>query len=127
SFTGNTGPYLQYTGARISTMLRKAGDQPGIEEVDLSLLTEPVEWELIKHIAEFPEILEQAALQLNPAMLASYAYDLARNYSRYYHDNPIMVHQDPAVRRGRLFLSKAVLQVLRNVLELLTIPYIPVM
>ena len=127
SFNGNTGPYLQYTGARISTMLRKAGDLPEFGEVDLSVLEEPGEWELVKHIAEFPEAVEQAAEQFNPALLTSYAYELARQFARYYHDNPIMVHEDPQIRAARLVLSKEVLRVLRNVLELLNIPYIPVM
>jgi arginyl-tRNA synthetase len=127
SFNGNTGPYLQYTGARISTMLRKAGTLPEFSETDLSKLTEPGEWEIVKHLAEFPESVEQAADQFNPALLTAYAYELARQYSRYYHDNPIMVHEDPEIRSARLILSKAVLRVLRNVLDLLNIPYIPVM
>lgn len=127
SFNGNTGPYLQYTGARISTMLRKAGELPAFGEVDLSKLTEAGEWELVKHLAEFPEAVEQAADQFNPALLTAYAYELARQYSRYYHDNPIMVHEDASIRAARLLLSKAVLRVLRNVLDLLNIPYIPVM
>lgn len=127
SFNGNTGPYLQYTGARISTMLRKAGELPAFDDVDLSLLTESGEWEIVKHIAEFPETVEQAAQQFNPALLTSYAYELARQYSRYYHDNPIMVHENPQIRAARLILSREVLQVLKSVLELLNVPYIPVM
>lgn len=127
AFNGNTGPYLQYTGARISTMLRKAGELPNFEDVDFSLLRETGEWELIKHLAEYPEVVELAADQLNPATLTAYVYELARRYARYYHDNPIMVHEDPAVRKARLYLSGAVLRVLRNGLELLNIPYIPVM
>ncbi|MFP4534111.1 MAG: arginine--tRNA ligase [Spirochaetaceae bacterium] len=127
SFNGNTGPYLQYTGARISTMLRKAGELPEFGEVDLSVLEESGEWELVKHIAEFPDAVVQAAEQFNPALLTSYAYELARQYSRYYHDNPIMVHEEREIRAARLILSKEVLRVLRNVLELLNIPYIPVM
>ncbi len=135
SFSGNTGPYLQYTCARISSMLRKAGERdiaagPGVEpptDTDWSLLTVDEEWLLVQSIADFPSIVGQAAAELNPSLLTSFLYDIARTYSSYYHDHPILAAEEPAVRTARLHLTAAVLVVLKAGLHFLNIPFLEVM
>lgn len=135
SFNGNTGPYLQYMCARIESMLRKAADagvsvwsgETGTSEPDWGLLSEAPEWELAKLIGAFPETVERAGAGYDPSLVAGYVYEVAKNFSRYYHDHPILAADDAAVRAARLALSRAVLTVLRNALELLNIPYLSVM
>ena len=135
AFTGNTGPYLQYTCARISSMLRKAGQcgiqvGPGIDppaDTDWSTLSVDEEWLLVRAIADFPATVQQAAEELNPSLLASLLYDIARTYSSYYHDHPILTAEDPAVRTARLQLTAAVLVVLKSGFHLLNIPFVNVM
>ncbi|MDX9957313.1 MAG: arginine--tRNA ligase, partial [Spirochaetia bacterium] len=93
SFNGDTGPYIQYMGARISSMLRKRdkgeGKAPG-GTLRPELLAGDAEWELVRRIAQYPEIVEQAGAESNPALVAAHMYDLASAFSRYYHDNPIL-------------------------------------
>jgi arginyl-tRNA synthetase len=129
SFTGNTGPYLQYVGARISSMLRKMGDErvPSVSEIDVDRLTVPEEWELVKRVAEFPERVEQASRELNPAVVTGLLYELAKTFSRYYHEHPIVTNSDPELRKARLVLAVAVLRVLRNAFELTAIPFLETM
>lgn len=127
SFNGNTGPYLQYMGARISSMLRKfeerRNDFAG-HAADLSLLTEDSERELIKLLEEFPGKVDQAGREINPAVIASYLYDLSRSFSRYYHDNPVLNNENRALALARIRLSSAVLQVLKNAYGILGIPFL---
>ncbi|MFP4483697.1 MAG: arginine--tRNA ligase [Spirochaetaceae bacterium] len=129
SFQGNTGPYLQYMGARISSMLaRLPQDQlPEPEQVDLTLLQAPDEWELVRLIGEFPERVSQAAEGLNPSLMTGYLYELSKTFSRYYHDHPIVVNEDERVRNARVVLTRALLQVLRNAFELVGIPFLETM
>ncbi len=128
SFNGNTGPYLQYMGARISSMLRKHSEQTrivkGAEQPNISLLQLQDEHDLIKLILQFPDIVEQAAEQMNPAVISAYLYDISRLYSRYYHDTPIMRAEDPALALARVTLSRALLQVLQNAFVLVGIPFL---
>ena len=135
SFNGNTGPYLQYTGARISTMLRKlvhAGSDSAVSdstgaEVDYGLLREDLEWELVKQIANFSDAVRTAGRQYSPSVLTGYLYELAKTFSRYYHDHPIAIEKDHAVRAARVALARAVVQVLRNGCELIAVPFLHVM
>ena len=121
SFNGDTGPYVQYTGARISSMLRKAGKTP---PADYRLLSGDAEWELIKLIASYNETLAAAAVQMDPSLLSAYLYDLAKAFSRFYHDCPILQAETPELSAARLDLSRAVLAVLKNALELVCIPFL---
>ena len=127
SFNGNTGPYLQYMGARISSMRRKfdnrAEEFAGIE-ADPALLTTADERELVKLCTDFPAVVAQAAQQYNPAVLAAHLYETARTFSRYYHDTPILAADDKQMARTRLALAGAVLCVLRNGMTLLNIPFV---
>ena len=109
-------------------MLRKYSDQDRgdapIAEADISLLTLQDEHDLISLILQFPDIVEQAAGQMNPAVITSYLYDLSRLYSRYYHDTPIMRAEDPDLALARVTLSQALLQVLKNAFVLVGIPFL---
>ncbi|MBN2656461.1 MAG: arginine--tRNA ligase [Spirochaetales bacterium] len=124
SFNGNTGPYMQYMGARISSMLRKyeSGDYRG--EFRPELLTSPEAWELIKLIGAYPGMVDQAASEMNPSVIASFAYELSRNFSRFYHENPILNNDDSDLIVTRIELSKAVLQVLKNAFKLINIRFL---
>jgi arginyl-tRNA synthetase len=127
SFNGNTGPYLQYMSARISSMLNKyeglKAEYAGIEE-DFSLLTSDVEWELVKSLSSFPDIVRTAATDLNPSIVACHLYDIAKNFSRFYNDCPILGVDNKALTVGRIALSRAVLQVLKNGFKLVNIPFL---
>jgi arginyl-tRNA synthetase len=130
SFTGNTGPYLQYMCARISSMMRKAearGVEPQVEEVRWDVLDAEAEWQLVRLVGRFPEIVEQAGTDYTPAVVATYLYELAKTFSSYYHDYPILAAEDPDTRHARLMLARAILQVLKNGLALLNIPFLEIM
>ena len=129
SFNGDTGPYLQYMGARISSLLRKAEDRrrgTG-EEVRFELLTTDAEWELVKTLAAYNDTVAAAAADMDPSILASYLYNLAKGFSRFYHDCPVLAAEDPALCAARLALCQAVLNVLRDALQLTCIPFLEAM
>jgi arginyl-tRNA synthetase len=129
SFTGNTGPYLQYMGARISSMLRKAGQRPGDAESAkcFSLLVSDPEWELIKALAAYPQAVSEAAAALDSSRLAAYLYELSKCFSRFYHDCPILSAENRELSAARLGLSRAVMRVLKDALNLTCIPFLEVM
>jgi arginyl-tRNA synthetase len=132
SFNGNTGPYLQYMGARISSMLRKKSEETGSEEQAcnddvFSLLVSDAEWELVKTLAEYPQAVSGAAASLDPSLLAAYLYELSKSFSRFYHDCPILNAASPDLSAARLGLSQAVLRVLRDALHLICVPFLEAM
>ncbi|MDR0503220.1 MAG: arginine--tRNA ligase [Treponema sp.] len=132
SFTGNTGPYLQYMGARISSMLRKSGQGSGTREqgagdMDFTLLITDVEWDVIKTIAAYPGAVSEAALNLDPSRIAGYLYELSKAFSRFYHECPILNCEDPALSKARLCLSSAVMLVLKDAFHLACIPFLETM
>ncbi|MDR1212182.1 MAG: arginine--tRNA ligase [Spirochaetaceae bacterium] len=125
SFNGNTGPYLQYMGARISSMLKKAGDRD--PAVDAGLLSGDAEWELVKLLGAYTEAVASAAEHMDPSIIAAYLYELAKAFSRFYHDCPILNAGNAALSSARLALSRAVLRVLRDAFELICIPFLEAM
>ncbi|GHV25949.1 arginine--tRNA ligase [Spirochaetia bacterium] len=130
SFNGNTGPYLQYMGARISSILRKANSNTNGKaegSVKPELLTKDAEWELVKTISAYPAAVADAAARMDPSILAAYLYELSKGFSRFYHDCPILGADNPDLAAGRLALSKAVLRVLRDALGLIGIPFLETM
>ncbi|MBA7481715.1 Arginine--tRNA ligase [subsurface metagenome] len=127
SFSGNTGPYLQYTGARISSMLRKflqrkRNFQDGIFQAGLLSLEE--EWRIIKQLSSYPDAVELSARELNPSIITLYLYELSKSFSRFYHDHPVLHNKDPNLVVSRITLAKAVLQVLQNGFRLIGIPFL---
>lgn len=128
SFTGNTGPYLQYMGARISSMVRKAASPLlDLSAVDGSLLCEDQAWELTKLVEAFPGTVAQAAQDRDPSRIATFLYDTAKAFSRFYHDLPVLTAGDPALVQARLALSRATLATLQNGFALLNIPFLEAM
>ena len=130
SFNGNTGPYLQYMGARISSILRRAGEGKKADDGAIpafELLTSDAEWELIETLGSYNDTLSSSAAGMDPSLLAAYLYDLAKAFSTFYHDCPILNAPDPAIKTARLALCKAVLMVLKNALNLSCIPFLDVM
>ena len=124
SFNGNTGPYLQYMVARIAGLIAKAPENIIGLDADLSHLTRDDEWELTRKISDFPKLVSRAADKLDPSVLAGGLYDLARDFSRYYHEVPIAKAEEPEMAAARMVLAKAVLTTLGNGFRLLNIPYI---
>ena len=120
-FNGNTGPFIQYTHARIRSILRKA-DEAGITTENFlaaPLLQEEVE--LIKALAEYPAVVRTAGEQFAPSVIAAYAYDLAKQFNGYYHDHSILKEENEAVRSLRLKLAAEVARVIRSAMALLGI------
>ena len=120
-FNGNTGPFIQYTHARICSVLRKA-EEAGINysgHTAVELL--PEEIELIKSLAELPSVVAAAGENFAPSMIAAYAYELAKTFNGYYHDHSILREEDEAKRAMRLQLAASVAQVIRKSMSLLGI------
>ncbi len=119
-FNGNTGPFIQYTYARIRSILRKAGD------VDLAALDTDTELSdkeigLIQHLHGFRDTVRQAGNDYNPSCIANYCYELVKEYNQFYHDFSVLREPDEKKRRFRIALSAAVSQVIRNGMGLLGI------
>ena len=130
SFNGNTGPYLQYTGARVSSMLRKFQERRASYaegRASVALLSLAEEWEIAKTLALFPEVVGAAARELNPSVLTTYLFELCKSYSRYYQDHPVLRNENQDLVVSRIALVRAIVQVLRNGLELLGIPFLEAM
>jgi arginyl-tRNA synthetase len=127
SFTGNTGPYLQYTGARISSILRKFEERKAkfaAGKADPALLGVPDEWELVKLVASFPDAVEAAGRDLNPSFVSLHLYELAKTFSRYYHDNPVLHNEDPNIVVTRIGLLRAIREVFVSGFPLIGVPYL---
>ena len=120
-FNGNTGPFIQYTHARICSILRKA-DEAGIDRRshDCAELL-PEEIGLIKSLADFPNAVASAGENFAPSIIASYAYDLAKTFNGYYHDHSILREEDGQKRAMRLMLTAEVARVLNKAMKLLGI------
>ena len=117
-FNGNTGPFIQYTYARIQSVLRKA------ESDQLSAIShqlEEKELALIQRLTEYPSIVRNAGDNFSPAVICNYAYDLACDFNSFYHDLSILNEPDAAKRALRLLLSKNVAKVLHSAMSLLGI------
>ena len=122
-FNGNTGPFIQYTYARIRSILRKASEAgiglPATLPADIELNTK--EEDLIQKLADFRVMVKQAGTDYNPSILANYAYDLVKEYNQFYHDFSILREEDEARKVFRLVLSKNVSKVIKLSMELLGI------
>lgn len=119
-FNGNTGPFIQYTYARIQSIMRKAEGMDFHATQQVAELL-PKEVELVKRLNEFGEVVKQAGTELNPSLIASYAYDLGKQFNQFYHDHSILNEPDEAIRHQRLLLSYLTSEVLKNAVGLLGI------
>ncbi|MCT4647375.1 MAG: arginine--tRNA ligase [Carboxylicivirga sp.] len=115
-FNGNTGPFIQYTYARIQSIFRKA-EANGINVPDVAALEVEMsdkEVQLMRMIANFPAIIAEAGKVYSPAIIANFVYDLAKEYNQFYHESPIAVEEDEQKRSLRLLLCKATGNVIKN-------------
>lgn len=120
-FNGNTGPFIQYTHARICSVLRKAAEQ-GISEFDFTGVT-PNEKEiaLIQTLADYPSTVADAGKKFSPSVIANYVYELVKQYNQFYHDCPIMREENVGVRALRLALSQITARIIASGMALLGI------
>lgn len=124
-FNGNTGPFIQYTYARIQSVLRKAEAEKIESNLQIYKFTNlqiaPKELALIQRLADYPAVVRQAGNDFSPAVIANYAYALACDFNSFYHDYSILNEPDAAVRAMRLTLSSTVAKVIRSAMALLGI------
>lgn len=121
-FNGNSAPFIQYTNARINSILRKAADDGIVlETVCDTVAISDSEKYIIQYLSSFAEILGEASRTFSPALIANYCYDLAKEFSRFYHDCPILREENADVRNLRLVLCRTISKVLVNAMSLLGI------
>jgi arginyl-tRNA synthetase len=119
-FNGNTGPFIQYTYARIQSVLRKAEGAVtgyGLQVTGL----DPKELALIQRLTDYPAVVRNAGDNFSPAIICNYAYELACDFNSFYHDLSILNEPDAAKRALRLLLAKNVAKVLNSAMSLLGI------
>ena len=122
-FNGNTGPFIQYTYARVQSVLRKAAEAGIVipEIIPAGLELSAKEEGLIQMLADFKSVVKQAGSDYNPSIIANYAYDLVKEYNQFYHDYSILREENAEVRAFRLMLSANVAKVIKTGMGLLGI------
>lgn len=120
-FNGNTGPFIQYTYARIRSVLRKAAEAGVVESRGEGVELLPEEIELVKYLADFPQTVLQAGVTYSPSVIGAYVYDLAKMYNSYYHDHSILREEREQVRGFRVALSRLVSEVIGRGMALMGI------
>jgi arginyl-tRNA synthetase len=122
SFDGETGPYIEYSHARINSIFKKAGEilDKDLENADFSLLNSDKEFEIVLKLDTFPDIITQAGRELKPSTIAHYLIGLAQSFNNFYHANPVL-NVEPELRNARLALIKSVKNVLKIGMNLLNI------
>ena len=122
-FNGNTGPFIQYTHARIKSVLRKADEQKLVATVDAdaTLSLSEKEISLVQMLADFPSIVKEAGDEYSPAVVANYVYDLAKEYNQFYHDHSMLKEENEQLRAFRLTLSRNIARVIKTGMSLLGI------
>jgi len=117
-FQGHTGPFIQYTHARIKSVLNRASiSNPAAEPADLAA----EERDLIMLLTQFPDTIKQAAADYNPGSIANYAYEVAKGYNKFYHEHSILQAEDELVKQFRLQLSMASAKVISKAMAMLGI------
>jgi arginyl-tRNA synthetase len=122
-FNGNTGPFIQYTHARIKSVLRKAADMQLVATVDAdaALNLSEKEISLVQMLGDFPGVVKEAGDEYSPAVVANYVYDLAKEYNQFYHDHSILKEENEQLRAFRLTLSRNIAKVIKTGMSLLGI------
>lgn len=118
-FNGNTGPFIQYTYARIQSILRRSEEV--VTQVDMSVEPSEKEITLIQKIADLPSVVSEAGRSYSPALIANYCYDLAKEYNQFYHDYPILKEENISLRQLRLMISSLTAKTLKTAMALLGI------
>ncbi len=119
-FNGNTGPFIQYTHARICSILRKAAEAGYKPSVTGAALL-PKEEGIVQILSGYPDKIREAGAAHSPALVANFAYDLAKEFNQYYHDTQILREEDAAVRDQRLCLISVIARTLRHAMNILGI------
>lgn len=119
-FNGNTGPFIQYTYARIQSLLRKAAVTDGLT-VDSDVEISEKEQGIIQKLIDFESVVLRAGKEFSPAQIANYTYDLVKEYNQFYHDYQILKEEDEKKRVFRLVLSTCVARVVKTAMRLLGI------
>ena len=120
-FQGNTGPFIQYTHARICSLLRRADTENIAEDYASYTTLQPEEKEVLKALATFPEVVQEAAQKMSPSEIAQYTYDLVKRYNVFYQNCPVLSDEDKGAVAFRVALSKATARVIHNAMALLGI------
>ncbi len=123
-FNGNTGPFIQYTHARICSILRKAAEQGiryDVSSIPDDVVLSPKEVRLVKLLSAYPQKVAEAAQALSPALIANYAYDLAKEFNQYYHETPVLKEENASLLKTRLVLIDTLSSVLRKGMGILGI------
>lgn len=120
-FNGHTGPFIQYTHARIKSILRKYEKDLKSISIKESILLHPKERELIRTIYEFPAILSEAANNYNPGLSANYVYELTKLFNQFYHDCPVLKEENEDIKQFRVKLSYITANVIKTGMEVLGI------
>ncbi|MBN1184178.1 MAG: arginine--tRNA ligase [Bacteroidales bacterium] len=122
-FNGNTGPFIQYTYARILSVLRKAEDEgiPFLREIKTSISLVEKEKSLLKLLHEYPEVVKESAETYNPSLIANYTYELVKEYNQFYHDYSIIKEEKTDIRDFRLLLSSFTATIITQAMALLGI------
>jgi len=116
-FNGNTGPFIQYTHARICSILRRAEINEPIDTLPSELQLK--ERNIIRLLYEFPQVVAEAGRTFSPALIANYVFELAKEYNSFYQDIPVLKEQDDTLRSFRLILSSTTARVLAKAMNLL--------
>lgn len=111
-FNGNTGPFVQYTYARIRSVLRKSDEADAATDITAYEPNEK-EIEIIQRIADFPSVVSEAGRTYSPALIANYVFELAKGYNQFYHDYSILKEENGVTRAFRLHLSRTVADIIR--------------
>ncbi len=120
-FNGNTGPFIQYTHARICSILRKASESGIQAGIAPDAVLSPKEIRLVKLIATYPQKVGEAAAAYSPALIANFAYDLAKEFNQYYHETPVLKEPDSVLLSMRLALIGTLASTLRKAMGILGI------
>lgn len=121
-FNGNTGPFIQYTYARICSVLRKAADAGEMPRAaDVHVVLSDKEQNLIQLLAKLPDVVKEAGATYSPALLANYSYDLAKEFNQFYHDFSILKEEDATLKNFRLLLAKECAEAIKNAMCMLGI------
>ena len=120
-FNGNTGPFIQYTHARIQSVMRKADESEINSPLSSTHSMSEKELSLIKLLYDFPGTVLSSAQEMNPALIANYMYEVAKEFNQFYHDHSILNTENQDTKIFRLHLAKTCGMVIKNGMELLGI------